>query len=49
MGHGGVCSSVLDTNPHGVGEGVQERGGGVGGQSKNFLHFRGIFEFPVSF
>ena len=45
--HWGVCSSVLDTNPRGVGRG----GGGVrdGGASKIFLHFLGIFEFPISF
>ena len=41
---GRVCSSVLDTNPCGMGG--SRRGGGV---SKNFLHFGGIFEFPVSF
>ena len=27
-GHGGLCSSVLDTNPRGVGTGVREGGGG---------------------
>ena len=43
----GVCSSVLDTNPHGVGGGGGPGGGG--GQSKSFLHFGGIFEFPISF
>ena len=40
--HGGFCNSVLYTNPRGV-------GGGGGGQSKNFLHFACIFEFPISF
>ena len=44
--HGGVCISVLDTNPRSVGRGG---GGPGGGQSKIFLHFAGIFEFPISF
>ena len=30
------------------GQGVREGGGGGGG-SNNFLHFGGIFEFPISF
>ena len=50
--HGGVCSSVLDTNPRGVGGGVGEGervGVGWGGVSKIVLHFVGIFEFPISF
>ena len=42
---GGVCTSVLDTNPRGVDEGVWEEGGA----SKIFLHFGGIFQFPISF
>ena len=33
--HGGVCSSVLDTNPRGVGGG-SGRGGGGGGVRKIF-------------
>ena len=44
--HGGVCSSVLDTNPRGVGGGSR-RGGGGG--SKNFLHFGGHFWIPHFF
>ena len=45
---GGVCSSVLDTNPHGVGGGGGGPGGGGGG-AKNFPFWGGIFEFPISF
>ena len=33
--HGGFCSSVLDTNPCGLGGGVRVGGGGL----KIFLHF----------
>ena len=43
---GGVCSSVLDSNPRSVG--VEGSGRGGWG-SINFLRFGGIFEFPVSF
>ena len=42
---GGVCSSVIDTNPRGVGGGFREGGAG----SKILLHFGGIFGFPISF
>ena len=38
-GHGGVCSSVLDTNPRGVGEGVREGGVGV----RKFISTLGAF------
>ena len=44
--HGGVGSSVLDTNPSGVGGGG---GPGRGRESKICLHFGGSFEFPISF
>ena len=43
----GVCGSVLDPNRQGVGGGGGVRRGWGGGW--NFLHFAGIFEFPVSF
>ena len=43
--HGGVCSSVLDTNPRGMDGGVR-RGGG--GECQKISHFGGIFESPVS-
>ena len=44
--HGGDRSSVLDTDPRGVGGGVREGGGGW--RSKILLHFEGIFEFPIT-
>ena len=37
--HGGVCSSVPDTNPRGVGGG----GGGPEGGGQNFFPFWGHF------
>ena len=47
-GHGGRCSSVLDTNPRCVGGGGGS--GGRGGWVVYFSpHFGGIFEFPISF
>ena len=45
--HGGVCNSVLDTNPRGMGRGLREGGGGGG--FEKFLRFGGIFGFPISF
>ena len=47
---GGVCSSVLHTNPRGVSGGGGPGGRrGWGGASKIFLHCGAIFEFPISF
>ena len=38
-GGGGFCTSVLDTNPRGVGGGVREGGGGVENFSPLWGHF----------
>ena len=48
--HGGVCSSVLDTNPCGVGGGGGVREGGRGSKFFSFFGaFLNAFECPVSF
>ena len=47
--HGGVCSSLLDTNPRGVGGGVREGWGGWGGVEKFFSILGAFLNSPISF
>ena len=44
-GGGGGCSSLLQPTPAAWAGGVREEGGVL----KNFLHFGGIYEIPISF